>query len=63
MSRVARTAAYGAAVVVLGAGAYLAGGVIEVPTDHLRPTAEHPAPAPGGTAPAPVHGSIEEDHG
>ena len=56
MKTAARLSAYGAAVVLFGAGAFATGMTIDAPTDHLRPTA-HSGPAgpgagPGAAAPA-----------
>lgn len=39
MNTAARLAAYGAVAVLLGAGAFATGSAVDVPTDHLRPTA------------------------
>ncbi|MFP5070868.1 hypothetical protein ACLFMI_14525 [Pseudonocardia nantongensis] len=46
MKTAARLSAYGAAVVLFGAGAF-ATGMTVAPTDHLRPTA-HSGPAGSG---------------
>ncbi|MBP2366565.1 hypothetical protein [Pseudonocardia parietis] len=50
MNTAARLSAYGAAVVLLGAVAFVAGSTLDTPVDHLRPATGPPAPPP----PAPA---------
>ena len=56
MKTAARLSAYGAAVVLFGAGAFATGMTIDAPTDHLHTTAQSGPPGPGtgpATSPAP----------
>jgi hypothetical protein len=54
MKTAARLSAYGAAVVLFGAGAFATGATIDAPTAHLRPTAQT---ADHGADPAAGHGA------
>ena len=53
MNTVARLSAYGAAAVLLGAGAFATGSAVDVPTAHLQPAPSGAAGNAGGySAPA-----------
>ncbi|GAA1381259.1 hypothetical protein GCM10009613_06900 [Pseudonocardia kongjuensis] len=55
MKTAARLSAYGAAVVLFGAGAFATGMTVDAPTGHLRPTAQSAPTGPGaghGATPA-----------